>query len=503
MGYHRLAMDRCVALLGFIFAIGLGFIAVDVARGRSATRPPNVLLIVSDDMGWNLPSYHKGWANTPNIDRIARSGVELDRFYVSPMCSPTRAGLMTGRYPMRFGMARSVVHPWSTWGLPTTEVTLADALARAGYPHRAAFGKWHLGHMDGKFHPLRRGFTEFHGCYTGEIDYYTHERVGEVDWHDGFENSDDPGYVTDLIADYAIKFIGEHAKDGPFFCYAAFTAPHTPFEAPRKYVDEYKKLSDNTPAKRNAPSTRPSDRQSVAAMTACLDDDIGRILAAVDRAGIAKDTLIFFINDNGGIEQIPGANAPLRGGKFHVYEGGVRVPAAVWWPGHIEGPRKIESPLLNLDVLPTILALCAAPSTARGDAAPPLDGQDVSQLLLHDDAILPRDLYSFTGQRGLDDEEVAVTTFDGWKLIVVGPDVRRPGGCLTPRHKVELLHLSADPAEQHDLAAVEPQRVRQLAEKLVAFRRSEAAESFGPMNRKPADFKSPPHWYVPPPAPRH
>jgi arylsulfatase B len=488
-------MNQRVALPGLIFAVVLMVVSpAGIARGEATARRPNVLLIVSDDMGWNLPSYHHGWADTPNIDRIARSGVELDRFYVSPMCSPTRAGLMTGRYPMRFGMARSVVHPWSTWGLPTTEVTIADALGRAGYQHRAAFGKWHLGHMDGKFHPLRRGFTEFHGCYTGEIDYYTHERVGEVDWHDGLANSDDPGYVTDLVADYAVKFIGEHAKDGPFFCYAAFTAPHTPFEAPRKYMDRYDKLRDKSP-----PSTQPSDRQSVAAMTACLDDDMGRILAAIDRAGIANDTLIFFINDNGGIEQIPGDNAPLRGGKFHVSEGGVRVPAAVWWPGHIEGPRKIETPLLNLDVLPTVLSLCQAPATARGKNAPPLDGQDVSQLLLHDKPIDPRDLYFFTGQRGLDDEEIAVTTADGWKLIVVGPDVRRPGGCLTPKHKVELFHLSVDPHEEHDLAAAEAQRVKELAEKLVAFRESEPAESFGPTNRKPPGFKPPPHWYIPPP----
>ncbi|HEX5471603.1 MAG TPA: sulfatase-like hydrolase/transferase, partial [Lacipirellulaceae bacterium] len=136
-------------------------------------------------MGWNDIGFHHGFAKTTNLDRIAHSGVELNRFYVCPMCSPTRAGLMTGRYALHVGMGRTVVHPWSyDGGLPPNESTIAAVLATAGYKNRAIFGKWHLGHMDAKWLPLSHGFTQFRGCYTGAIDYYTHERLGEVDWHD-------------------------------------------------------------------------------------------------------------------------------------------------------------------------------------------------------------------------------------------------------------------------------------------------------------------------------
>jgi arylsulfatase B len=458
------------------------------AAAAPPTRPPNVIVIVADDMGWNMVGYHGGFARTPNIDRIARSGVELDRFYVSPMCSPTRAGLLTGRYPMRFGMARTVVRPWAAHGLPPQERTLPEALADAGYRGRGAFGKWHLGHLAPQWHPLAQGFTHFKGCYNGAADYFTRQRDGQTDWHADWDDVQEPGYTTDLIADGAASFVTRHAREAPFFCYVAFTAPHDPLQVPEKYLAPYADLD------KNPNDNKPSPRQTVAAMTTCMDDGIGRILKAVEDAGIARDTLIWFLSDNGGVRGIPGTNEPLRAGKLTVYEGGVRVPAAAWWPGVIEGGRKIATPVMNIDIMPTLLRVCGGDAAA---AAGPMDGVDVFDLLAGKPGSAPpaaRPLYFFEGQSGPENEQLAVTAADGWKLVIAGPDVRRPGGWQTPRHRVELFRLSHDPLEKTDLAAQEPQRVKLLAQDLVAFRASEPKASMAPVNRKPAQFRAPQNW---------
>ena len=206
---------------------------------------PNIVLILADDLGWDDVSFHGQQIKTPNLDRLTREGVELSRFYVCPICSPTRAGLMTGRYPIRYGLMRAVLPPWREGGLDLDEVTLPQVLARAGYKHRGIFGKWHLGHSDVKYHPLRRGFTEFVGHYNGAIDYFTHEREGELDWHRGYESNHDKGYSTDLIADAAVDFIRRHAADNaPFLCYVPFNAPHSPLQAKEEDLDTYAHLAE-------------------------------------------------------------------------------------------------------------------------------------------------------------------------------------------------------------------------------------------------------------------
>jgi arylsulfatase A-like enzyme len=202
------------------------------SRGLGAARP-NVVLILADDLGWGAVSYHAAWARTPNIDRLAREGIQLDRFYVAPMCSPTRAGLLTGRYPIRFGLARAVIPPQRNFGLPPEERTIAEALGEAGYRYRGVFGKWHLGHHQAKWHPLAQGFTHFEGHYNGAIDYFALTREGQRDWHVNYEPSKKQGYATDLIAAAASDFIRRAAADdAPYFCYVPFNAPHSPFQAP-------------------------------------------------------------------------------------------------------------------------------------------------------------------------------------------------------------------------------------------------------------------------------
>lgn len=470
----RVARRTCAAGAAALLTAALRVAGAELTEA-DAGRQPNIVLIVADDLGWNSVGYHGGPVRTPHIDRIGREGAFLERFYVSPMCSPTRAGLLTGRYPMRFGMARSVVRPWARYGLPPAETTLAEIVAEAGYRHRGVFGKWHLGHLDPKWHPLSQGFTDFEGQYNGAADYWTRERNGEIDWHINGEPERKEGYTTDLIAEAACGFIRQHAASGPFLCYVPFTAPHTPLQAPERYLVQYAHLDDD-PA-----DGRPSDLQALAAMIACMDDGIGTILDALDSAGVLGNTLIWFISDNGGVRHIPGVNDPLREGKLTVYEGGVRVPSVVWWPGMVEGGRKIAEPILNIDVVPTLMR--AARVGKSGGAE--LDGRDVLDALTGRKASLPRDLYMFAGQSGLEKEQIAVISGDGWKLVVTGPDIRRPQGIRGPDRRVELFHLAEDPLETADVSDQEPNRVKELGDKLIVFRGSESGDSLPPMNMAP------------------
>ncbi len=471
----RLVVVGCICVTAIVLAR---------AGHLNAATPPNIVLIVADDLGWDGVGYHGSAIRTPHLDRLAQQGVRLDRFYVSPMCSPTRAGLLTGRYPMRFGMARSVVRPWAAYGLPPQEITLPEALAAAGYRHRAIFGKWHLGHLAPQWHPLSQGFTHFYGQYNGAADYWTRIRQGEPDWHLDAEPLQETGYTTDLIADAAVRFIKRHADDGPFFCYVPFTAPHDPLQAPEAYLAQY--------ADRNkGGGKRAADVQAFSAMVTCMDDGIGRILKALSESGIAEKTLVWFLSDNGGITRL-GLNGPLRAGKLTVYEGGVRVPSAAWWPGVIEGGRKLTTPIINVDVLPTLLRAAGA---SRPAGAPPLDGVDVLDLLTgRARSLAERDLYFFNGQDGLEREQNAVISADDWKLVVCGPDVRRPDGFRTPKHRVELFNLREDPFEKKDLSASRPDLVEALGRKLIAFRKSEPPNPLPTMNRPPADFVPPKQW---------
>jgi arylsulfatase B len=467
----------CVALL---------LSASDAVYASSTSRQlPNILLIVADDLGWNSVGYHGGPFHTPQLDRLARRGVMLERFYVSPMCSPTRAGLLTGRYPMRFGMARSVVRPWMHSGLPPVEQTLPELLAKAGYRHRGCFGKWHLGHLLPEWHPLAQGFTEFKGQYNGAADYWTRQREGEVDWHLGHAACDETGYTTDLITDAAVRFIRDHATDGPFFCYIPFTAPHEPLQVPKDYLERYSNLDDNLD------DGKPSNLQTLAAMVTCMDDGIGRILETLKQTGTDQNTLVWFFSDNGGVTRFEGVNKPLRGGKLTVYEGGVRVPSIVYWPGMIEGGRKVNAPLINVDILPTLLRVAGIEKVHRTA----IDGIDVLDLLTGRSGSSPqRDLYCFNGMSGLDREQAAIVSADDWKLVVTGPDIRRPGGYRGSDHRVELFSLAVDPNEENDLSAGHPDRVAKLGRKLVAFRNLEPTVSMAPQNRPPLDFKPPQHW---------
>jgi arylsulfatase B len=266
----------------------------------AAADKPNIVILLADDLGFQDVGFHGSEIRTPNIDKFAAEGVELERFYVHPICSPTRAGLMTGRYPIRFGSMRAVYPPWSKGGLDTSEKTIADGLAAAGYANRGVFGKWHLGHSDVKYHPLRRGFTEFFGHYNGAIDYFTHEREGELDWHSGYESAKDEGYSTDVVAAKAASFIARHAGEGPFFCYVPFNAPHSPYQALEPDMDPYRAL-EAVPGNWGNDAQRTKNRRILGGMIAALDRGVGTILGAIDEAGVRENTLVLFLSDNGGV----------------------------------------------------------------------------------------------------------------------------------------------------------------------------------------------------------
>jgi arylsulfatase B len=317
---------------------------------------PHVVIFVSDDMGWNDVGYHGSTIQTPNIDRLVREGVELDRFYVFPICSPTRTALMTGRSPIRFG----IVSPLGgSRGVPLKEHFMPEAFQAAGY-QTVMVGKWHLGAKGDEYSPQKRGFDHFYGFRGGMIDYYSHEGPGRLDWQRNGKPLEEKGYSTELLAAEAVRTIEQCDKKKPLFLYLPFNAPHGPSQAPDGASEKYRKIgmSGNTAVR--------------AAAIDVMDHAIGGVLAALEREGMAKNTLAIFFCDNGagggrrggGADGRATGNAPLRGGKGSVLEGGGRVPAVIRWPGVIKAGSKTSQLVAGQDLLPT---LSAAVGIAHGN----------------------------------------------------------------------------------------------------------------------------------------
>jgi arylsulfatase A-like enzyme len=425
---------------------------------------PNIVFILSDDQGWADVGWHGSEIQTPNLDKIAEAGAKLEQFYVLPVCSPTRAALLTGRYPMRMGLQTGVVRPYAQYGLPLEERTLPQALREAGYT-TAICGKWHLGHHRPEYLPTRRGFDHQYGHYNGAIDYYKLERDGGADWHRDDKVCHDEGYSTALIAKEAVRLIEEQPKDKPLFLYVPFNAPHTPLQVPEEYKAPYAKL--------------PEPRRSYAGMLSAMDEAIGRILAALDETGIRENTLIIFASDNGGEE--PGKvanNSPLRGGKYTLYEGGVRVCAAAAWPGQIKPGVTISEPIHMVDWYPTLLKL----GGASLDQKLPLDGLDIWPTITagkpspHDQILLNAE------------PKCGAIRVGDWKLIINGAAA---GGTKKSGQRVELFNLAEDPNEKRNLAAEQAEKVKALRGRYEALAAQAAPPRNKPMKR---GFKVPKIW---------
>lgn len=442
---------------------------------------PNIVIIVADDLGWDDVGYNGSDIPTPNIDRLAQEGRALDRFYTCPVCSPTRAGLMTGRYPIRYGMMRSVITPWRNYGLPADEITLPQVLKKAGYRHRSIFGKWHLGHSRLEYHPLKRGFTHFYGHYNGALDYFTHLREGERDWQLNYQPCDDKGYTTDLIADAASDFIKSHADQGPFFCYVPFNAPHTPFQAPEKTLLRFEHLRENDGKNRY---------QYYTAMVFHMDDGIGRILKALDEKGITNKTLVLFFSDNGRMRGLK-KNGPLRGWKISVFEGGIRTPAAVRWPECIKPGEAITAPVAYIDILPTLMRIVGVPD----HGGKPLDGMDVFDVLRGHRSQLERDLFFYNGEYSEKQEGMALITPE-WKLVCNGPNILDRNIADTDRN-IFLFRIEEDLGEKHDLSKDFPDVVREMMSRLRTFRALQPEDGVTPHFEGREGFVPPKDWRIP------
>jgi len=402
------------------------------ASGTSQSHPkPNIVLIYIDDLGYaDLGCQGATDLKTPHIDSLAQTGARFTSGYVmAPLCSPSRAALMTGRYQQRFGHEHNTGNPKRMYeddiGTPTSEIMIADLLKSAGYA-TGCVGKWHLGVRD-KYHPLNRGFDEYFGHLGGAHSY--------IDWGDtgwgailrGMEPAPGDEYLTDAFSREAVSFIRRHQRQ-PFFLYLAYNAVHTPMQAPQKYLDRFPDIAD-------------PKRRKLAAMLSALDDGVGQVLEALRDAAIEENTLIFCISDNGGT---PKANAsvndPLSGGKGSMLEGGIRIPFIVSWPRRIPAGLVYHEPVSTLDVLPTAVA------AAGGDLpqARIIDGVDLVPYLTGEKKGQPHDiLFWRMGPR------YAVRKRN-WKLVQ-----ERVGG---PR----LFDLSKDISESNDLSQRRPEKLDEL-----------------------------------------
>jgi arylsulfatase A-like enzyme len=408
------------------------------AAALAAPRPrrPNVVLIITDDQGWGDLSIHGNpWLRTPHMDRIAREGVQFTQFHVMPVCSPTRSCLMTGRYNYRTGivdtfLGRSMMYP--------DEVTLAEMLSAAGY-RTGIFGKWHLGD-NYPMRPIDQGFQEAVVLKGGGLGQPSDFPGGGSYFDPILLRNGQPeryaGYCTDIFTREALRFI-ESNRAAPFFVYLATNAPHSPLEIADAYVEPYRKMGvEEKTAK-------------VYGMVANLDENIGRVLARLEQLKLADDTILIFLTDNGPAGQR--YNGGMRGAKGTVYEGGIRVPFFVRWPGVIKLGSQTDRLAAHIDVLPTLLEACGA-TAPRGVK---LDGRSLMPLLRGDPRPWPDRTLFFQWHRG-DEPELfrsCAARNQRWKLV----------------NGQELYDLASDPAESKNLSAEQPAIAAKLRQEYEAW----------------------------------
>lgn len=445
------------------------FLATLLLTASALVAKPNVLLIVADDLGYNDVGFQGSKEiPTPNLDKLAAQSLVCTNGYVShPFCSPTRAGIMTGRYQQRFGHENNPA--WlpedTVAGLPLTETTYPQLMQQAGYT-TGAVGKWHLG-AHPQFHPNKRGFDEYFGALGGGHLYFPGEKGGveySIPLNRSGKDEAQTKYLTDQFGDEAASFIGRHAGEAkPWMLYLAFNAPHTPLQAPQKWLDKFSQIADKS-------------RRTYVAMVASMDEAVGEVLAKVDATNQRDNTLIYFVSDNGGpnLQAKSGSNftdnAPLRGSKGMVYEGGMRVPFLVSWPGKIK-PGTYDQPVIALDFLPTSLAAAGA-----ADLTPKnLDGVNLLPFLNGEKTSAPHDaLFWRTGGPGGNN----AIRRGSMKLVRLG------------KAEPELYDLATDISESKNLAAEKPEVVQELASAIAEWEKGTITPIFeSPRAGKPAPKK--------------
>ena len=436
-------------LLKSIFVFGLFFAVGCAVQAKNPN--PNLVLILTDDQGYADVGFN-GCEDipTPNIDRIAHEGVRFTNGYVTyPVCSPSRAGLITGRYQGRFGYRRNpTLNPFDSMaGLPLEEENMAEILRKVGY-HSGIIGKWHLG-THPKFRPNKRGFHEFYGFVAGGHRYFPEDLIypdiESVDRRGGWYNTkllrnetriETDEYLTDELSNEAVDFIARnHTKQ--FFLYLSYNAPHTPMQATEKYLSRFSHIQDPL-------------RRTYAAMVSAVDDGVGRVLDKLDALELAENTLVFFLSDNGGAANNGSINTPLRANKGTIYEGGMRVPFAFRWTGKVPSGIDYDHPVSSMDILGTMVALTGV------EIAPerPLDGVNLLPYLLGEDEGSPHD---FLFWQMFDRQHSAVRRGSD-KLVV-----------LAEEDSTELYQLSKDISEEYNSAESNRETADQLSKELNAW----------------------------------
>ena len=447
--------------------------AAPVYAQSPVAKRPNIIVIVSDDQGYADAGFQGSKdIPTPHLDALARDGVRCTHGYVTaPVCSPSRAGLMTGRYQEKFGHHNNIVAEAALpiAHLPSNETLLPQVLATAGY-HTAMVGKWHLGLQDG-CRPYERGFQEFFGIVTGGHDYFVNDpeerAVGDQSYKARIERNGPvgekvPGYLTDAFGSDAVRIIRDsHTRrpDQPLFLYLAFNAPHTPTQAPEKLVEIM-------------PATlEGKERRTYAAQIASMDTAIGQVRAALRETGMEKDTFIVFFSDNGGAKHDYYDNTPLRDYKGSLYEGGIRVPFFAVFPGRIPPGSVCDLPVTSLDVFATACALAGA----KPETTHPLDSTDMLPVL--------------TGEAKKPAHDALFWHYPGFGAAAVAGDLK----LVVPKNgSPQLFNLAADTGEKNDLAAQRPEEVARLMTVLETWKAQTVKPLWGPGSQAKAPAEAAP-----------
>ncbi len=445
-----------------MFLLALAAISVVAAAGTPAR--PNIVFILADDLGWSDTAvYGSGYYETPNIDRLASQGMRFTQYHACQNCQPTRAALMTGQYPARTGVytvggidrfnwqSRPLRPVDNVTELPLDKITIAQQLKAAGYI-TAIFGKWHLG-QQGRYHPSQRGFDEAITSMGAHFNFTTQPRV----------EAPADAYLADWLTDKSVDFITRH-KERPFFLFLSHFAVHVPHQAKKELIARFK----------NKPGVGGHNNPTYAAMIYSVDESVGRVMKALDDLKLADTTVLIFSSDNGGVggyvrEGIKQAgditdNAPLRSGKGSLYEGGVRDPFIVRWPGVIRAGSMCDVPVIHVDVFPTLLDIAAADAPPRQV----LDGESLTPLMRNPDARLKRDaiFQHFPGYLGAGPGSwratpVGTIQMGDWKLMEFFEDGR-----------LELYNLREDVGETRNLAGAMPEKTRLMHDRMLAWRKS-------------------------------
>lgn len=419
-----------------ILCLFAGMVSLLACGETEEPRRPNIVIIMADDLGYGgISSYGNDSIHTPHLDSLARQGLKFTDFYANaPVCTPTRAALMTGRYQQRAGLEGVIYVRGETRqvGMDTSQVTIAELLRQQGYA-TGIMGKWHLGYKKA-FNPVHHGFDTFYGYVSGNIDYHTHyDNAGIYDWWHNLDSLQEEGYVTDLITRHAVQFIHRH-KAEPFFLYVPHEAPHVPFQGrddpgyryPGQEFSYYGPVEDRLRAYRE--------------MVEVMDEGIGSIMQALRENGLEENTLFFFLSDNGALARF-GSNGGLNGQKTNLYEGGIRVPAIAYWKGKIR-PGETSAVALSMDLLPTALSISGASVSEKYT----LDGLDISPLLLQQQPLGERTVFwRYRGQKAV--------RRGSWKLLITESDTA-------------LYNLDRDIGETKNVSARQPEKVEALTDAL-------------------------------------